>query len=268
MPLGDVEEAIEAACAGLDLACFEAVARTNAAWGTATGLRDADTIAAFLAAGPASRAAMLEEVLFVVLTKSFEPRKYAAGLLKADPGYPDQCVRLADQIGRLLGWRHRAALAAAIGAGLRAGQAYAQAYAEAKRAAGLVDFDDLIRATVRLLDEPGMGDWVRYKLDQQTDHILVDEAQDTNAAQWAIVGRLAEEFFVGAGARGGRRAPSSPSAISSRRSSASRAPTRSSSSAPGSASRSRRSRSTASSSTCRSTAASARRPPCSNWSTG
>jgi ATP-dependent helicase/nuclease subunit A len=203
VPLGDVEEAIEAACAGLDLAAFEAVARANATWGTATGLRDADTLAAFLAAGSAARAAMLEEVLFVVLTKSFEPRKYAAGLLKADAGYPDQCVRLADQIGRLLGWRRRAALAAAIGAGLRAGQAYAQAYAEAKRAAGLVDFDDLIRATVRLLDEPGMGDWVRYKLDQQTDHILVDEAQDTNAAQWAIVGRLAEEFFVGAGARGG-----------------------------------------------------------------
>ena len=42
-----------------------------------------------------------------------------------------------------------------------------------------------------------MGEWVRYKLDQRTDHILVDEAQDTNAAQWDIVGALAEEFFGG-----------------------------------------------------------------------
>jgi ATP-dependent helicase/nuclease subunit A len=203
VPLGDVEEAIEQACAGLDLDCFHAVARANADWGTATGLRDADILAAFLAAGSRSRAAMLEETLFVVLTKAFEPRKYGAGLLKADPAYADNAGRMADQLQRLLGWRHRAALAAAIGAGLRAGQAYAGAYAEAKRAAGLVDFDDLIRATVRLLAEPGMGDWVRFKLDQQTDHILVDEAQDTNARQWAIVSSLAEEFFVGAGARSG-----------------------------------------------------------------
>ena len=42
-----------------------------------------------------------------------------------------------------------------------------------------------------------MGDWVRYKLDRQIDHMLIDEAQDTNAAQWEIVERLAEEFFSG-----------------------------------------------------------------------
>ena len=42
-----------------------------------------------------------------------------------------------------------------------------------------------------------MGEWVRYKLDQRTDHILVDEAQDTNADQWAIVDALAAEYFTG-----------------------------------------------------------------------
>src|SRR3546814_10119089 len=46
-----------------------------------------------------------------------------------------------------------------------------------------------------------MGDWVRFKLDQSTDHILVDEAQDTNTRQWAIVAALAEEFFAGTGAK-------------------------------------------------------------------
>src|SRR3546814_16598411 len=35
-----------------------------------------------------------------------------------------------------------------------------------------------------------------FKLDQRTDHILVDEAQDTNMRQWGIVLSLAEEFFV------------------------------------------------------------------------
>jgi ATP-dependent helicase/nuclease subunit A len=43
-----------------------------------------------------------------------------------------------------------------------------------------------------------MGDWVRYKLDRQIDHVLIDEAQDTNAAQWRIVNQLVEEFFTGA----------------------------------------------------------------------
>ncbi len=39
-----------------------------------------------------------------------------------------------------------------------------------------------------------------YKIDGGIDHILVDEAQDTNPEQWAIIECLAEEFFAGAGA--------------------------------------------------------------------
>src|SRR5207302_1753075 len=62
---------------------------------------------------------------------------------------------------------------------------------------GVADFNDLIDWTRELLKKPGMGDWVRYKLDRQVDHVLVDEAQDTNAAQWEIIERLVEEFFSG-----------------------------------------------------------------------
>ena len=40
-----------------------------------------------------------------------------------------------------------------------------------------------------------------YKLDARIDHVLVDEAQDTSPRQWAIVLKLTEEFFAGAGAR-------------------------------------------------------------------
>ena len=84
-----------------------------------------------------------------------------------------------------------------MAAGLRAGQAFAKAYTQAKRSAGVADFNDLIDWTRELLRQPGMGDWVRYKLDRQVDHLLVDEAQDTNAAQWEIIERLVEEFFSG-----------------------------------------------------------------------
>jgi ATP-dependent helicase/nuclease subunit A len=38
---------------------------------------------------------------------------------------------------------------------------------------------------------------VRYKLDRQVDHVLIDEAQDTNPAQWEIIEQLVDEFFSG-----------------------------------------------------------------------
>jgi ATP-dependent helicase/nuclease subunit A len=47
-----------------------------------------------------------------------------------------------------------------------------------------------------------MADWIRYKLDRRFDHVLVDEAQDTNAAQWRIIRALCGEFFAGEGAHG------------------------------------------------------------------
>jgi len=201
-PLGDVEAMIEEACADLDLDCFLGIAAANVAWGTATGRRDADIVAAFVDASPAERAGALDMMLNVALTREGEPRKYSVKLLAADPYYADHCQSLVDQLATLTGLRIRAALAATLAAGLRAGQSYAAAYVQAKRTAGVVDFDDLIRKTVALLATPGMGDWVRFKLDRATDHILVDEAQDTNANQWAIVRHLAAEYLAGSGVRG------------------------------------------------------------------
>ena len=121
----------------------------------------------------------------------------SAGQTKAEPHYEAHAGRLADLIGDLLRLQNGARLAADIAAGLRAGQAFANAYAQAKRAAGVADFNDLIEWTRRPARKPGMGEWVRYKLDRQVDHVLVDEAQDTNAAQWDIIERLVEEFFSG-----------------------------------------------------------------------
>lgn len=64
---------------------------------------------------------------------------------------------------------------------------------------GWLDFDDLIEKARGLLTESSMAAWVLYKLDGGIDHILVDEAQDTSPAQWAVVEKLAEEFWAGAG---------------------------------------------------------------------
>ena len=206
LPAGDIEDAISGACAddNFDIAGLRRIAAANAAWGTKTGIDHAELIATWVAVGPAKRAARLDELIGVPFTAKGELRKFSAKLIDVEPDYAGYAARLGDACAELLGLRARAVLADLFALGLEAGRRYAGAYADAKRAAGVVDFDDLISATVTLLGQPGMGDWIRYKLDQATDHILVDEAQDTNAAQWAIVGALASEFFAGEGAKGGR----------------------------------------------------------------
>jgi ATP-dependent helicase/nuclease subunit A len=74
-----------------------------------------------------------------------------------------------------------------------------QMYRNYKRAQSLLDYDDLIQATRALLETPDIARWVLYKLDGGLDHVLIDEAQDTNPDQWAIVTALTDEFFAGEG---------------------------------------------------------------------
>ena len=182
-----------------DCALLEAIADANRRWGAQSGLGHAQAIEEWLSLTPVERAAALPRLRKVVLTEK-DTLRVSAGQAKAEPHYETHAGRLAQLIGELLRIQNGARLAADMAAGLRAGQAFAAAYARAKRAAGVADFNDLIAWTRRLLGTPGMGDWVRYKLDRRTDHILVDESQDTNHAQWEIVQALAAEYFAGAGA--------------------------------------------------------------------
>ncbi len=87
----------------------------------------------------------------------------------------------------------------------RFGTPFIRAYEAAKAARGLLDFDDLIDRTAALLEDPVVSQWVLWRLDGGIDHILVDEAQDTNPAQWQVIRSLAREFGAGEGARPDRR---------------------------------------------------------------
>src|SRR4029078_4581114 len=67
-------------------------------------------------------------------------------------------------------------------------------------AEAVLDYDDLIIKTSALLSRADAASWGLFKIDGGVDHIVVDEAQDTNPQQWTIIERLAEEFFAGEGA--------------------------------------------------------------------
>jgi ATP-dependent helicase/nuclease subunit A len=200
LPDGSVDDYLAAHCAEdrFDCDVLRAIASANRNWGKPTGIGIVEKVERWLAMDPASRAAGLPELATVVFTGAGELRKVTSGQRGADPAYDSHSERLAHSIAELLAIQKGAQLAADMAAGLRAGQAFASAYSRAKRSAGVADFNDLIDWTRELLAKPGMGDWIRYKLDRHVDHILVDEAQDTNAAQWEIIERLVEEFFTGA----------------------------------------------------------------------
>ncbi|WP_293877297.1 double-strand break repair helicase AddA [Sphingomonas sp. UBA978] len=199
LPQGNIGEALASGCDDIDESLVERLAAANMAWATATGVGHAETLNRWLAAAPQDRALTLSDLAGVVLTGKNEPRKASKKLVDLEPDYAELAGALGAHCLDLLSLTQRAAYADLLADALDVGRDYARAYAAAKRRSGAVDFDDLIGVTVRLLEQPGIGEWVRYKLDQGTEHVLIDEAQDTNLNQWRIVTALAGEFFVGRG---------------------------------------------------------------------
>ncbi len=150
-----------------------------------------------LPAGPA----MWNALRTVVLTKEGEPRKEPVtkkhsgtnlALRARIDSLQTDIVRCDEQRKAT----HAAMLAEAA---LTVVNAVRQEYAVAKRARGVLDYEDLITTTRNLLERSDAAAWVLYKLDGGIDHILIDEAQDTSPEQWRIVKALTQEFYAGAG---------------------------------------------------------------------
>ena len=106
-----------------------------------------------------------------------------------------ECARLEAVRQR----RNAARVATATALLLRLGERLIAAYGREKQYHALLDYDDLVLKAGFLLSEGSSTDWVLYKLDGGLDHILIDEAQDTNPEQWQVVQTLADEFFTGEG---------------------------------------------------------------------
>ncbi|WP_340264919.1 double-strand break repair helicase AddA [Sphingobium mellinum] len=203
LPEGDIADHLARQCADdvFDMRTLAWVAQANADWATGRAVDRCERIARWRALPPAARASGLRD-LHGAWAKADGDLISAKGWIPPIDGYVEASERLHGRCAELLGLQALAQYAELLGAALHAGRSYARAYADAKQLAGAVDFDDLIARTAMLLSQPGIADWIRYKLDQRIDHILVDEAQDTNVSQWEIVGALAAEFFAGEGAKG------------------------------------------------------------------
>jgi ATP-dependent helicase/nuclease subunit A len=157
----------------------------------------------------AQRPELLDKYLKVFLTDKGEIRQNLitkSAVVKAGDG--DPCGALQAEAERALRFtieRAGIAVAEATIALARLGGALLDAYERHKRLHGLLDYDDLVTKALALLRRPGVAAWVLFKLDGGLDHILIDEAQDTNPEQWEVVAALAEEFFAGEGAGGAGR---------------------------------------------------------------
>ncbi len=203
LPAGTTEEAVVAAFCAVG-AGDEAGLRSAAAALSAGSCSDRER-GAILAAWceiPGQRRQMLPAYLPAFLTAEGEIRKIlitrdAARSAGCDAGAV-LCAE-AERVKKFCEMQSATALVEASGALIRLGGALMDAYAELKRAQGVLDYDDLISAALDLLRRPGIAPWVLFKLDGGLDHILIDEAQDTNPEQWQIVAALAEEFFAGEG---------------------------------------------------------------------
>jgi ATP-dependent helicase/nuclease subunit A len=76
-----------------------------------------------------------------------------------------------------------------------------QRYTEKKRERHFIDFDDLELLTYEALIKNPEWQNILYSFDEHTDHILVDEFQDTSSLQWKIIDKLTEEWRSGIGSK-------------------------------------------------------------------
>lgn len=166
----------------------------------------AQTIADWLACGADERRGRFEGYRSAYLTQAGGEVKTLCTKPVRDR-YPEVERALRAEAGRLLQVARQLTglvVAERTEALLGVGLEVIDAYDELKTRRGALDFDDLITRAGALLASPEGMAWVRYKLDQRIDHVLVDEAQDTSPAQWRVITCLVDEFFAGAGARDGR----------------------------------------------------------------
>ena len=197
---------VRAAAGAADEPALRAAAERLATSPSARDRDRADKLARWLG-DPVLRAETFDEYASIFFTLEGErrtdivTRKFAAD----EPAAAAALDREGQRLAAAMAARNAAAICAASSALARIADALLAHYERHKASRALLDYDDLVLKTRDLLRRPGVAPWVLFKLDAGLDHILIDEAQDTNPEQWQVIAALADEFFSGEGARSERR---------------------------------------------------------------
>ncbi len=170
-------------------------------WNAKTGLEAAAFVRQWLTLAVPDRIPAVAGFRKTLLKADGEPR-IMQGAAKLDPLFTRHQQDIAEALREYEERRALLDCAEIITSALEIGRAFAIRWEARKAREGLLDFGDLIRKAAALLGNSEAADWIRYKLDRHFDHILIDEAQDTNQSQWDIVEALIDDFFAGEGARG------------------------------------------------------------------
>jgi len=175
--------------------------------GAKTDIARAGLITDWLAGDEAARMAGIDAYCRAFLRQDGGPLARLATKAVQEAA-PDVADVLAEEQSRLLAVQERLkalAVAENSAALIRFGARLLGYFRDEKTARALLDYDDQIMETRKLLAAPDIAPWVLFKLDGGLDHILVDESQDTSPVQWAVIAALAEEFFVGDSAHEDKR---------------------------------------------------------------
>lgn len=171
-------------------------------WGKPAGAPAIAGIERWLRLDLAARTGATDCLIGTVLNAKLLPNGNLRHAAKFDPDFVRHQEDIAEALAAYEERRALLSCAEIVTSALEIGRAFAVRWEARKTREGLLDFADLIRKAADLLGGSEAADWIRYKLDRHFDHILIDEAQDTNRSQWDIVEALIDDFFSGEGARG------------------------------------------------------------------
>lgn len=150
---------------------------------------------------PVAALGLLKKGLLTDKGQPYAVKSFKSALRERLPGIYESYLDAAGHVREIADRVNLLRMIEATVAALRLADRLIGRYERLKSGRGFLDFNDLITRTARLLSREDAGAWVQYKLDRGIDHILIDEAQDTSPEQWAVIRKLAAEFFTGMGAR-------------------------------------------------------------------
>ncbi len=143
----------------------------------------------FLSSSLEERVLLFESYRSLFLTQQNTPRKVllSKGLQLKKPSLLEHLLQEQNRILELENARKQIGFEAMTHSFHLLAYKLVSHYTTMKFKKNLLDYEDLLHKTHDLLTKGDAIPWILFKLDHSLDHILLDEAQDTNAIQWKIV---------------------------------------------------------------------------------